>query len=141
MLDAVRLPEGYFDRVHFMYYEDMDLGWRARLAAWSARYVPDSVVLHKWTGSSRRHGKSWLAVLLGTNRIRTLLKNASPWFLARTSLRTLLEIGVLAWHGGFRALANLVRAVRQSLAQRPSVTKMAKVDRRAIERAWTAARL
>src|ERR1051325_3404433 len=31
MLDEVKTPAGYFDRDYFMYLEDFDLGWRARL--------------------------------------------------------------------------------------------------------------
>jgi GT2 family glycosyltransferase len=138
MLDAIRLPDGYFDGVHFMYYEDMDLGWRARLGGWTARYVPDSVVFHRWHGSSHRHGDSWLVVTSHTNRLRTLLKNASPWFIVRTSPRSALEIGKLVWHGRLRGLSGLARAVEQSIVRRKAVTKMSKVDRRAVERAWTA---
>jgi GT2 family glycosyltransferase len=74
MLDAIRLSTGYFDRTHFMYFEDLDLGWRARLAGWEALYVPASLVRHKWHGSTGRHGSSWLAVLAGVNRVRTQIK-------------------------------------------------------------------
>jgi GT2 family glycosyltransferase len=138
MLDAIRLPEGYFDRDHFMYYEDLDLGWRARLAGWTARYVPASVVYHKWHGSSDRHGRSWLVVVSHTNRLRTLLKNASPWFIVRSWPRSALEVGMLVWHGRLRGLSALARAVEQSLVRRSDITKLAKLDRRAVERAWTA---
>jgi GT2 family glycosyltransferase len=37
---------GGFDEDYFCYVEDVDLGFRLRLAGWSARYVPDAVVLH-----------------------------------------------------------------------------------------------
>src|SRR6185369_12907175 len=36
MLEQIKLKSGYFDKQHFMYSEDLDLGWRARLAGWSA---------------------------------------------------------------------------------------------------------
>ena len=42
MLEAVRLPSGVFDRSFFMYLEDVDLGWRCRLAGWQAEYVPSA---------------------------------------------------------------------------------------------------
>jgi len=138
MLDGIRLPEGYFDRNHFMYYEDLDLGWRARLGGWTARYVPASVVYHKWHGSSDRHGRSWLVVVSHTNRLRTLLKNASPWFIVRSWPRSALEIGLLVWHGRLQGIFGLARAVEQSLERRSDVTKMTKVPRRTVERAWTA---
>jgi len=138
LLDAIKLPNGYFDEDHFMYYEDLDLGWRARLAGWSARYVGDSVVLHRWHGSSDRHGPSWLIVISCINRLRTLLKNASVPFIVRTSPRTFLEVVQLLWHGKGTALVKLARAIRRSASLRSRVRAMARVPRRTIERKWTA---
>jgi GT2 family glycosyltransferase len=137
MLDAVRLSTGYFDRTHFMYFEDLDLGWRARLAGWDALFVPASMVRHKWHGSTDRHGTGWLAVLSGINRVRTQIKNASPSFIARTSPVTMVEALEIARHAGFGGLRQLKAAVEESLALRKEVAKIARVSRRAIERAWT----
>jgi GT2 family glycosyltransferase len=39
---------GGFDEDMFLYGEDTDLSWRARLAGWSTRYMPDSVVFHDY---------------------------------------------------------------------------------------------
>jgi GT2 family glycosyltransferase len=137
MLDAIRLSTGYFDRDYFMYLEDLDLGWRARLAGWTAHYIPGSVVYHKWHGSSDRHGRSWLVIAVGINRIRTLLKNASPLFLVRAGAVFGFEIVELMQHGGLPAVRRLIVAVRRSLARRREVSAMARVERRAVERAWT----
>ncbi len=38
-----------FDESFFMYMEDTDLSWRARLAGFRCLYVPDSVVYHDYT--------------------------------------------------------------------------------------------
>jgi N-acetylglucosaminyl-diphospho-decaprenol L-rhamnosyltransferase len=138
MLDDVRLPNGFFDEDHFMYYEDLDLGWRARLAGWSARYVGDSVVLHRWHGSSDRHGPSWLVVISCTNRLRTLLKNASVPFIVRTSPRTVLELAKLIWHGKSAAAISLARAIRTSVRLRARVGAMSRIPRRTLEQKWTA---
>jgi GT2 family glycosyltransferase len=138
MLNALRLPEGYFDRCHFMYYEDMDLGWRARLGGWSTQYVPSSVVLHKWHGSSNRHGRSWLVVIAHTNRVRTLCKNASVPFLLRTAPQSFRDFFKILRHGRLGAVRSLLTATRKSLTQRKLVTGLARVDRRAVERAWVA---
>jgi GT2 family glycosyltransferase len=46
MLDDVRLGEAYFDPGFFMYLEDVDLDWRARLRGWRAVYVPGAVAVH-----------------------------------------------------------------------------------------------
>ena len=137
MLDQIRLSTGYFDRSHFMYFEDLDLGWRARLAGWEALYVPDSIVRHRWHGSTDRHGAAWLAVLSGINRVRTQIKNASPWLMTKTSPVTVVETLEIARHGGADGLRRLAAAVRESLALREEVARLARVKRRAVERAWT----
>jgi GT2 family glycosyltransferase len=136
MLEQIRLPAGYFDRDHFMYFEDLDLGWRARLAGWSAQLVPESVVLHKYQGSAVRHGHRWMIVLSHRNRLRTLIKNASPRFLARTLPRTLEEIFRLARVDGMRTIVPLARAVLEASRQRAFVTALARGSREHLEANW-----
>lgn len=46
---------GGFDERFFCYMEDVDLGFRLRLAGARALYVPDAVVLHAGSASSGRH--------------------------------------------------------------------------------------
>ena len=140
MLEAIKLPVGYFDREHFMYAEDFDLGWRAQLAGWSAELVSSSKVLHKFHGSTVRRGRAWFVVMTRMNRLRTLLKNASPRFLLRTTLYSAWEIGELLWHGGWRAGVDLPKAVMQSLRQRANVDRMATASRREVEERWVDAR-
>jgi GT2 family glycosyltransferase len=120
-----------------MYYEDLDLGWRARLAGYSAEYVRASVVHHKWHGSSSRHGRAWLEVISCVNRQRTLLKNASVPFILRTTPRTALELGKIVWFGRLKGILQSARAVRESMGLRPNVQAMAKVTRRQVEAEWT----
>jgi GT2 family glycosyltransferase len=43
MLDDV----GLFDPDFFISYEDIDIGWRAQLAGWRARYAPTALVRHR----------------------------------------------------------------------------------------------
>ncbi|MBI2391079.1 MAG: glycosyltransferase family 2 protein [Deltaproteobacteria bacterium] len=136
MLEQIKLPVGYFDRDHFMYFEDLDLGWRARLAGWSAMLVPDSIVLHKYQASAVRHGHRWMIVLSHRNRLRTLIKNASPGFFARTMPRTLEEIFRLIRFEGVRGLVPLARAVVESGRQRPAVTALQRRSRHGVEASW-----
>jgi GT2 family glycosyltransferase len=138
MLNAIRLPTGYFDRSHFMYYEDMDLGWRARLAGWSALYVPSSIVHHRWHGSTRRRSRGWLLSLSYTNRIRTLLKNASVPFIILTIPRTLKEVSELVIFGQFKAFVSLFGVIAESLTMRQRVSTMTTVPRQSVEHAWRA---
>ena len=43
---------GLLDESFFMYYEDTDLSWRARLRGWKVVYVPSSIVWHAHCGTS-----------------------------------------------------------------------------------------
>jgi len=138
LLESIRLPTGYFDRSHFMYYEDLDLGWRARLAGWSALHVPTSIVHHRWHGSTRRRGHGWLIGLANINRVRTLLKNASPLLIFQTMPRTVKELFELIRFGQFEALASLGDVIVESVEQRRLVDALAKVPRRTVERTWRA---
>ncbi len=57
MLASIALQPGeYFDELFGMYYEDLDLAWRAQRAGWKAYYVPTAVAHHERGASSRiRH--------------------------------------------------------------------------------------
>lgn len=136
MLNAIVVSGGYFDRSHFMYYEDTDLGWRARLAGFTAHYVPDSVVYHRWHGSTERHGRSWLQAVANTNRLRTQLKNASWQLILRTLPWSLEGAFKVARHGGVKGIRSWFAAISDSLSARREVEALRKVDRRAIERRW-----
>ena len=137
MLDATRLATGYFDSRYFMYYEDLDLGWRARLNGWSARYVPSSVVLHRFHGSSDRHGKEWLRRKSRINRVRTLLKNASWPMLLRASPRIFSNSIGLLLGGGPAAIIELATAAQAALKTRQEVQRLHRVHSRELERQWT----
>ena len=71
----VLLDIGGFDEDYFCYVEDVDLGFRLRLAGYSAMYVPDAVVRHE--GSATTGGRrSDFAVYHGRrNLIWTYIKN------------------------------------------------------------------
>lgn len=80
MLDAI----GLFDERFFMYYEDMDLAWRARSQGWKIRYVPQAIVRHVHSGSAGE----WSPLFtynVDLNRLLMLMKNA-PANLVRQQL-------------------------------------------------------
>ena len=136
MLERVRLPSGYFDRRHFLYFEDMDLGWRAQLAGFTALTVPDSIVRHHYHGSTDRYPSRELGVMVNVNRFRMLAKNASLPFLVTAGLRNLPVVWRLWGLGGVEALGTLVRAVGESVSTRREVSRLATRTRRAVERQW-----
>lgn len=80
--DAFRAAAG-FDERFFMFYEDVDLGWRLNLMGHRVRYVPTSVVYHKHHATVKRFGEHSEWFLLERNALMTLYKNVSDEALAR----------------------------------------------------------
>jgi GT2 family glycosyltransferase len=69
---------GGLDETFFMYYEDADLAWRARLRGWRFVYVPESVCRHA-CGGVASHDSPFLLRHTEQNRTRIGLRNASPF--------------------------------------------------------------
>ena len=46
MLDAVAVNGDYFDSEYKMFYEDLDLCWRAQNKGWKGYYMPEAVAYH-----------------------------------------------------------------------------------------------
>lgn len=56
-LHAARLgTDEYFDEDFFMYWEDVDLSWRLRLAGFSCAYVPEAIIFHERVGGQTKYG-------------------------------------------------------------------------------------
>ena len=51
MLDEVKDAFGYFDSRFRMFYEDLDLCWRANIKGWRGYYIPQAIAYHKRGGS------------------------------------------------------------------------------------------
>ena len=83
---------GPFDERYFMYGEDLDWCWRARLKGYRILYVPASRVYHRWLGS-----RGSIFYFLERNTLSNILKNYSlasllkvmPTYLALKLLKTL----------------------------------------------------
>jgi GT2 family glycosyltransferase len=136
MLDALRLPTGVFDRSFFMYYEDVDLGWRARLAGWDAVYVPTAIVEHAFHGSASRRGDNFVFGHCRRNRVRTIIKNGSLRLMLRGLPKLVSHIYSDVRAEGPSALPAYVRAVIDAVPQRRVVARLAVEDRRAVELRW-----
>ena len=65
---------GLFDEDYFIYYEEVDLAFRARLAGWRCLYVSQAVLFHHHAWSLG-HESSSKIFLLERNKILTILKN------------------------------------------------------------------
>lgn len=66
---------GELDESFAIGFEDVDLGWRIRLAGFSIRLVIDSLVLHKGGGSTRRLSRPDIVYIGVKNRLQMLIKN------------------------------------------------------------------
>ena len=66
---------GFFDENHFAYLEDVDLGWRARIAGYENRYEPSAVVYHAGSGFSGSRYNEFKINLSSRNSVYLILKN------------------------------------------------------------------
>lgn len=136
MLDRLRTPQGWFDAGYFMYMEDLDLGWRARLAGYDCQMVPEAQVHHRFQGSSRRLGEGWVIQQCRKNRLRALIKNASKRMLLASWKQTARDARD-QWRAlGLAGLATLAHAACAALPGRRRVRRLTRADPRALERRW-----
>jgi GT2 family glycosyltransferase len=125
MLDEI----GLFDDELFIYYEDIDLAWRAQWAGWPGLYVPGAVVHHIHSATTRR-GSPFKRRLLSRNKWWVIAKNypfAQLWpyvpamlalDLAATVVAVLTERNLAAVRGRWEAL----RGWRRFRAKRRDAT-------------------
>jgi GT2 family glycosyltransferase len=73
MLDEV----GLFDEDYFVYLDDVDLSWRARLMGWRCMLAPGSRVYHVHSATTSE-GSPFKNFLLGRNKVWTVVKNYPP---------------------------------------------------------------
>jgi len=65
---------GFFDEDFFAYMEDVDLGWRARLAGWRCTPAPNAYAYHKHSATSKRYSE-FKIYQIERNRVYLLVKN------------------------------------------------------------------
>ena len=66
---------GGFDERYFLFFEDVDLGWRLWLLGYRVRYVPASLVFHRHHRSVGALGPAQEDFLLERNALFTIFKN------------------------------------------------------------------
>ena len=139
MLDEVALPEGPFDGEFFMYFEDVDLGWRCRLAGWHANYVPDAVTLHDVHGTVREADNRFVSRYCARNRIRTVLRNGSAGFVLRASRRLVQDCWLLV-NDPKSSVRDVATALRAGFALRRAQPARLRAAARSLETAWFTSR-
>ncbi|HSY14962.1 MAG TPA: glycosyltransferase [Jatrophihabitantaceae bacterium] len=74
---------GGFDERYFMFYEDVDLGWRLNLLGHRVRYVPTSIAYHKHHATMNKFGSYREWYLLERNALMSLYKNLEEETLSK----------------------------------------------------------
>lgn len=91
---------GYFDELHFAYLEDIDVGYRAKIAGYDNRYCPFAVVYHVGSGTSGSKYNDFKVRLAARNSVYLNYKNMPFLQLLINSLP--LALGVLGKYCFFK---------------------------------------
>jgi GT2 family glycosyltransferase len=128
------LKAGGFDEAYFSYFEDVDLGFRLRLAGNKCLYVPQAVVYH--VGSASTGKRSDFSVYYGyRNMIWTFFKDMpSPliWFFLPLHIATLFFfVFYLSLRGQRKAIGQAIydalKGLPGVLEKRKSIQKAKKI--------------
>jgi len=74
---------GGFDERFFMFYEDVDLGWRLNILGYRVRYVPESLAYHRHHVTMKKFGNYRESYLLERNALMSMYKNLDEVSLAK----------------------------------------------------------
>lgn len=91
---------GYFDEYHFMYLEDVDIGYRAKIMGYINRYTPKAVVYHAGSGIIGSRYNSFKVRIAARNSLYVIYKNMPflqiivnlPFFIIGFSIKALFFI-------------------------------------------------
>ena len=112
---------GGFDEDLFMYCEDVDLGYRIRLAGGACRVIPDAVVEHIGSASTGGAGSDFASFHGARNRIRVFIKDTPPVLFWLTLPLHVLATAVLFLRlAGQGRLGPTLRGARAALADLPA---------------------
>lgn len=66
---------GLFDELHFAYFEDVDIGYRARIYGYHSYYEPSAEVCHYGSASSGSVYNQWKTGMAAANSVYVIAKN------------------------------------------------------------------
>ncbi|MGK2956851.1 MAG: glycosyltransferase [Acidimicrobiales bacterium] len=119
------LNVGGFDERYFMFFEDVDLGWRLWLLGHRVRYVPKSLVFHRHHSTMARFASWREHYLLERNALFTIYKNYSDENLA-TALPAAMALAIrrgVALGGNDPHALDLQRGVVDEQSNEISISK------------------
>lgn len=70
---------GLFDEEHFAYFEDVDIGWRAKIYGYRNRFAANSIVYHAGSATSGSRYNSFKTRLSSRNSVYIIYKNMPFW--------------------------------------------------------------
>ncbi|HVE63926.1 MAG TPA: glycosyltransferase family 2 protein [Mycobacteriales bacterium] len=131
---------GLLDDDFFLYYEDVDLSWRLRLAGWAVRYTPDAVVRHAHSATAVS-GSPLHIRCDARNRLLTVVKCAPIKTAVHASLRLPVTAAGFAVRGEparaarvLQGWLSFLRLLPRALAARRRIGRSAVVSRAALDR-------
>jgi GT2 family glycosyltransferase len=110
MLEDIKINTAYFDTDYQIFYEDLDIAWRAQNSSWKAYYIPQAIAYHARGATvrlSRGIGKPYarrylddnLHLNLINNRHATIIKNESwPGLLLHLPFILCYDLLVLSYN-------------------------------------------
>ena len=134
------LALGGFDPMYFMYFEDIDLCWQYWLSGQKVLYVPDSIVSHRFGGTSGSDKHVPLRVFYGTrNSMLNVIKNMefptmvfpicfNVVFAAGKCLAFLMSMRFKSAWAIVRAFGSLASHLPQVLRKRKDIQKRRNVS-------------
>lgn len=94
LLEEIEENGQYLDEKFEYYFEELDLGWRARLLGWKCAYVPDSIVYHLKSATSGAYSE-FIAFYTNRNIFYNIIKNYPIRFAIKALALSLLRYGFL----------------------------------------------
>lgn len=114
------LKVGGFDEDYFCYVEDVDLGFRLRLAGYKALYVPDAVVHHVGSATTGGRRSAFYVYHGHRNLVWTFVKNMpGSLFWLLLPLHVLLNIFSVIYFVFYGQASVIFRAKRDAMRSLP----------------------
>ncbi len=94
LLDDIEYDGQYLDEAFGFYFEELDLGWRARLRGWRCMFVPEAVVYHLKSATAGAYSE-FVAFHTNRNIFYNIIKNYQSSLALRALGLTFLRYGLL----------------------------------------------
>lgn len=120
LLEDIREGDEFFDEDFGYYFEELDLGWRARLKGWKCAYCPDAVVYHHKSASAGAYSE-FVAFYTNRNIYYNIIKNYPGMYMWKALLLSLARYPALVM-GAFVGQGN-----GDKLARNMGLAKLSKV--------------